>query len=238
MYPSFRRQPESIFVPSFRQCTRHSGESRNPFSYHHSGNVPVIPAPAGIHFRTIIPAVYPSFRRKPESIFVPSFRRCTRHSGESRNLAPPPYSTFRRSNGQPTKPPEKSAIFSDTTHLPSIQKSCTLAPASPATRPQGSDVPPKANPRRPSTRRPQPTGRRLKSKGKGIGRNNRATTKKPGSGQHGQNRRYCNHRRIRHALRSIPRGCVRPRRGRSHRSMPVQQWAGAWKTRTRNLQAK
>ena len=121
---------------------RHSGESRHPRASHN----------------TVIPAIYPSLRR------------FTRHSGESRNLAPPPYSAFRRSNGQPAKPPEKSAIFNDTTHLPTVHQCGTLAPASPATRPQGSDVPPKANPRRPSTRRPQPTGRRLKSKGKGIGR--------------------------------------------------------------------
>ena len=100
----------------------------------------------------------------------PPFRRFTRHSGESRNLAPPPYSAFRRSNGFSPQPPEKSAIFSDATPLQSVHQCGTLAPASPATRPQGSDVPPKANPRRPSTRRPQPTGRRLKSKGKGIGR--------------------------------------------------------------------
>ena len=215
MYPSFRRQPESIFLPSLRRCTRHSGdllvipakagihfltvtpamypsfrrftrhsgESRNPFSYRHSGDVPVIPA------------IYSSFRRKPESIFLPSLRRCTRHSGDLPVIPAPagihfrtvipamypsfrrkpessaaPYSTLPRSNGFAPQPPKKSAIFSDATHLQSVHKSCTLAPASPATRPQGSDVPPKANPRRPSTRRPQPTGRRLKSKGKGIGR--------------------------------------------------------------------
>ena len=178
MYPSFRRKPESIFcrhsgnvpvipakagihfLPSFRRCTRHSGASRNPFSYRHSGDVPVIPAQAGIHF-------LPSFRRKPESSAAPVLH------------------TLRRSNGFAPQPPEKSAIFSDATHLRSAHKCGTLAPASPATRPQGSDVPPKANPRRPSTRRPQPTGRRLKSKGKGIGRKI-GQPQKPGSGQHGQ----------------------------------------------------
>ena len=121
-----------------------------PDIYHHSddvpvisGNVPVIPAKAGIHFLTVIPAIYPSFRRQPESIFLPSFRRFTRHSGESRNLAPPPDSAFRRSNGFAPQPPKKSAIFSDATHLQSIQKSCTLAPASPATRPRGVTFPQK-----------------------------------------------------------------------------------------------
>ena len=72
--------------------------------------------------------------------------------------------------GRTAPQPQKTAFFSDANPLPSIHRCGTLASASPATRPQGSDVPPKANPRRPSTRRPQPTGRRLKSKGKGIGR--------------------------------------------------------------------
>ena len=192
----------------------------------------------------------PSFRRKPESIFYrhssdvpvipamyPSFRRCTRHSGESRNLAPPPYPTLPRSNGPPAKPPEKSAIFSDATHLQSVHQCGILLTASPATRPQG-ETSPQSQPAPPkytatATHRTASQVQRQRHR-----ENNRAITKQPGSGQHGQNRRYCNHRRIRHALRLIHRGCVRPRRGRSHRSMPVQQWAGAWKTRTRNLQAK
>ena len=167
---------------------------------------------------------------------------------------------FRRSNCLMAKPPKKkryppfpcphyrragrplnrkkTAFFSDANPLPSIHRYGTLASASPATRPQGSDVPPESQPAPPkytatATHRTASQVQRQRHREK-----NRAITKQPGSGQHGQNRRYCNHRRIRHALRSIPRGCVRPRRGRSHRSMPVQQWAGAWKTRTRNLASK
>ena len=174
----------------------------------------------------------PFFTRHP--IFYPS-SHFYRHSGASRNLAPPPYSTFRRRNGPPAKPPEKSAIFSDATLLPIVHKCGTLAPASSATRPRGVTLPQKPTrpPKYTATRR---TANPTRQKASGVKSGNHL--KKPGSGQHGQNRRYCNHRRIRHALRSIPRGCVRPRRGRSHRSMPVQQWAGAWKTRTRNLASK
>ena len=97
----------------------------------HSGNSPVIPA---IH--------HPSFRQSTtrHSGSVP------RHSGESRNLAPPLYSALPRGNGQPAKPPEKSAIFSDATHLQSVHQCGILLTASPATRPRGSNVTPKAGP--------------------------------------------------------------------------------------------
>ena len=161
-----------------------------PHIYRHSGDLPpVIPAKAGIRafpIPTAIPHIYRHSGDLPPvipAIYHPSFRRfTTRHSGESRNLAPPLYSTFRPSNGRPPKPPAKSAIFSDATRLPTVHKCGTLAPASPATRPQGSNVTPKAGPAAQYTatrRTANPT--RQKASGEKSGNH-----KKPGSGQHGQ----------------------------------------------------
>ena len=117
--------------PGYRPFTRHTGY--RPITRH------PVPLP-------VIPAHYP-----PSLPF-------TRHSGESRNLAPPPYSTFPRSNGFSPQPPEKSAIFSDATSLRSAHKCGTLAISKSGNPAPGSNVPPKANPRRRSTRRPKPTG--------------------------------------------------------------------------------
>ena len=157
LHPSSRRQPKSGHPPYLPPSPiptviphiyRHSGESRNP----------------GIPHTYRHPPYLPSFRRKPESghppylpsfpistaipaIYHPSFRRfTTRHSGESRNLAPPLYSTFRPSNGRPPKPPEKSAIFSDATSLPTVHRCGTLAISKSGNPASGSNVPPKAGP--------------------------------------------------------------------------------------------
>ena len=150
-HPSFRRKPESSAARQF--TTRHPGDSP-----------PVIPA---IH--------HPSFRRKPESSAARQLttrhpgNAPTRHPGESRNLAPPLHSTFPRSNGFSPQPPEKSAIFSDATHLRSAHKCGTLAISKSGNPAQKGRRPPKSQPGRPSTRRP--VG--LKSnQAKSIGRNN------------------------------------------------------------------
>ena len=165
--PSFRCQPASGHSPIYR----HSGESRNlgvphiyrhPHIHRHSGEsrnlgVPHIYRHPHIHrhsgaSRNLgVPHIYrhPHIHRHSgasRNLGVPHIYRhphIHRHSGASRNLAPPPYSTFRRSNGPPAKPPEKSAIFNDTTPLLTVHKCCTLAPASPATRPRGVTFPQK-----------------------------------------------------------------------------------------------
>ena len=178
--PNIYRHPDDLPPvipaphPSFRHPTRHSGTppvipAPHPSFRHptrHSGTPPVIPAP------------HPSFRHPtrhsgtPPVIPAPhpSFRHPTRHSGASRNLAPPLHSTFRRSNGQPAKPPEKSAIFSDATLLPTVHKCGTLAISKSGNPASGSNVPPKANPAAKVHRRPNPTGPRLSPKAKSIGR--------------------------------------------------------------------
>ena len=120
-----------------------------------SATHPVIPAPAGIPAfptSTAIPTIYhPSFRRKPESSAAP-------------------YSTFRRSNGQPAKPPEKSAIFNDTTLLTSVHQSCTLAISKSGNPAPKGRRPPKANPA--AQVHGDPLGCVSSPKAKSIGRNN------------------------------------------------------------------
>ena len=124
LHPSSRRQPasgHSPYLPSSRRfTTRHPGASRHPGIPHIYRHSPYLPSSR--RFTTRHPGPLPAI----PALYPPS-RPFTRHSGESRNLAPPPYSTFPRSNGPPAKPPEKSAIFSDATHLRSVHKCCTLA---------------------------------------------------------------------------------------------------------------
>ena len=182
--PHIYRHPQhlpSSYLPSSPISTviphiyRHSGESRNPgvslsaVIPQHLPSSPistVIPAKAGI----------PAFPIRRHPLYPPSSPISTviphiyRHSGESRNLAPPPYSTLPRNNGPPAKPPEKSAIFNDTTPLPTVHQCGTLAISKSGNPASGSNVPPKANPRRRCTRRPNPTGQRLSPKAKSIGR--------------------------------------------------------------------
>ena len=249
--PSFRRKPESIFstvIPA-------------PAGIYFLTVIPapagihfltVIPAPAGIYFLTVIPApalfsyrhsgeslftvipakagihFLPSFRRKPESIFY-------RHSGESRNLAPPPYSTLHRSNGFAPQPPEKSAIFSDANPLRSVHKYGTLAISKSGNPAPRGDVPPKAGPAAQVHGDPSDCVSSPKAKASGE---NRATIKNRvqdntaktvgiativGSGTHSA----LFHGGVSGHAAGVPTALCRS-----------IQWAGAWKTRTRNLQAK
>ena len=161
---------------------------------------------------TVIPHIY---RHSP---YLPSFPISTvipAQAGIQRRPRTPPFPV---AMARPPNHPKNPQFSMTRPPLRSAHKCGTLAISKSGNPAPKGRRPPKSQPGRPSTQRP--VGLQIQP-GKKHREKNRATIKKPGSGQHGQNRRYCNHRRIRHALRSIPRGCVRPRRGRSHRSMPA-----------------
>ena len=227
-----------------RRC--HSAPAKTgPFYFRnnrHSRTPTGIPAPAGIQRSATHPVILakagiPAFPISTviPTIYHPSFRHPTRHSGESRNLAPPLYSTFRRSNDQPAKPPEKFAIFNDTTSLRNAHQSCTLAISKSGNPAPRGRRPPKANPAAqvhgdPSDCKP--------NQAKSIGRNNRQPSRNRvqdntaktvgiativGSGTHSA----LFHGGVSGHAAGVPTALCRS-----------IQWAGAWKTRTRNLASK
>ena len=217
LHPSFRRKPESSVIqsaPSFRSAGLIFTVIPAQAGIQRGLRCPVIPTPAGIR---ALPIIYPSFRRKPESSAAPGL-----------HLAPQ-----QRPARQTTR---KSAIFSDATPLAnrtSMRYTSTSKSGNPAS---GSNVPPKAGPAAQvhgdpsgcvSSPKAKASGRIIGQSPKNRVQDNTAKTVGiatiVGSGTHSA----LFHGGVSGHAAGVPTALCRS-----------SKWAGAWKTRTRNLASK